>query len=193
MNMKHALLLLILMSCAACTAVTSKKPVGEKIPTLDPAIWNGKWTGSNGTVQSRIKDAGQGVVELTLTEFEKPDHPEVHDTLIRTVSDQVIANTQDKGDYYFGRVVISQDHLVIFPPDTTVFSKLLEAGTLRGERLKNDKGKLTGSSVLNEFSERDVQALEALAKEKGSSFRLRDLFDADPVLALVRLKSPEKK
>jgi hypothetical protein len=175
-------LLAALALCSGC--VTSKTPVGDKAPALDPKVWNGKWrSGDGGTVRTRIKDARLGIVEMR-TRPPLPKQGETHEILVRSLGPLVIAN-QKIGDphavaYQFGRVAIDNTHLVVFNADESVFAKLIKRHQVAGQLDKDKHGKLTGSCTIEGFS---GKAYRRLKKE---GFDVRSLFKEDPSTVLVR-------
>ena len=170
--------------CAGC--VICKTPVGDKVAQLKPEIWNAKWQGGGiGIVTTKIKDPKLGLVELTGRQpFPKLDHITIT-LLLRNLGPLLIVN-QFTGDqpagYKFGRVSIDGDHFVIFDENDAAVQKLVQHHELAGKFAKDEYGKLTGTCILDHFSDRDYLRLKA------EGFDVRSLFHDDPDFVLVRYK-----
>jgi hypothetical protein len=184
--------LLVALALCGCQSVQSKKPVGDNVPELKPAIWNAKWQDGTGTIlRSKIKDARLGIIELTpIAPRPKPDDPKTTDLLVRTLGPCTIVNTNQmkpqgiksapSDPFTFARVAIDNEHLVIFPPNTPVFVTLIKQHRIAC-RLERDKhGKPTGSCLLDGFSDYDFQRL------KKEGLETQTLFSEDPAMVYVR-------
>ncbi len=177
--------LLALASVLLNGCVASRTPVGDKVATLDPKIWNAKWRdGSGAAMRTRIKDAKLGIVEMIrLKPWTKPGlgDSDREDLLVRTLGPDMIANEPASGvGYQFERIVTDGSSLVAFDPNESVFEGLISRHELGGKIDRDKKGKSSGSCTIDGFSERDYRRLE---KE---GFSLQTLFNQDPAKVFIR-------
>jgi hypothetical protein len=176
-----SLALLPALLLAGCVDfVTSKTPVGDKPAALDPKLWNGIWQDENGGLfRTRIKDANLGVVEIR-SRSSPLDPGKTDDLLVRALGDITITNIGSGGSYAFERVDISGKHLLVFDPNASTFSGLIEDGKISGSLDRDSNGKPTGSSTIDGLSERDYHRL------KRDGIDPHDLFKDDPTDVLIR-------
>ena len=177
--------LLAALALCGCESVTSKTPVGDAGPPLDPKVWNGKWQyGQNQQVaSSRIIDARRGIVELKiLTPWTKPnpDDTQPLSLEVRRLGAEWIANSFDSGSYSFERVVFAGDAVVTFQADKTVFSKLIRGHKIAGKLTRDQNGKPTGDCVIDGLSGRDYDRL------KKEGVEVRTLFEENSSRVFVR-------
>ena len=178
-SLLHLCVLSLLILLNGC--VTSRTPVGSTVAKLDPKIWNGTWTGDDGSiVRTRIKDARLGIVQVsTKSAWLKP--AENHDLLIRMLGSLTIANEKSVDDYQFASVSIDNHHLLIFWPDKTEFDDLITHHKLTGIIEKGKKGAATGCTI-NGLSDNDLKRLV----RDGVAYQ--SLFDMDPSTVLIHDK-----
>jgi len=178
--------LLVAVALCGCDSVTSKTIVGDKVPALDPKVWNGKWRNADGSaIATRIVDAKAGIIELKRFQpWTKPTPGELQadNIWVRTLGQEVIANELQSGGvgYEFQRVAISADYIVTYSPDEKVFAGLIKRGEIAGKLERDKDGKPTGSCTIEGFSGRDYERLER------EGFNVQSLFDEDPAQVYIR-------
>ena len=183
MNSRFLLPLLVALVLSGC--VTSKTPVGDQTPQLDPKVWNGKWRdGSGRAMRTHIKDAKLGLVEVTnLEPWTKPSPGNVtrEDVLIRTLGGtETIANTKQGDGYGFARVYNDGASFLVFSANVGVFQDLIRRGKLSGSVHKDHSGKSTGSCTIDHLNDRDYKRLQR------QGFDVQMLFDENPSTVMTR-------
>jgi len=182
--MKAVALLPLLAAIVLTGCITSKTPVGDKVPRLEPGVWNAKWqSGDGGTVRTRVKDAKLGIVTMSKS------HPWFHrgepvrDVYIRLLGPYTVANEKlAEHSFDFGRISIDNDHLVVFAANELTFQKLVARHQIAGKAEKDEHGKPTGSFTIEGFSDKDYRRL------KRERFDMHSLFKDDPSMVLIRHK-----
>ncbi|HWB58288.1 MAG TPA: hypothetical protein VG733_02305 [Chthoniobacteraceae bacterium] len=163
--------------------VTSRMPVGDKIPALDPKAWNAKWRAGDGTVMStHVKDAKFGLVEVThLKAWTKPSpgDPQRDEVLIRMLGDWTIANSPTDGGYNFERINLDANGLVGFAADDTVFKTLIRRGLLPGRTAAK-----SNTCIIDHLNSRDITRLKA------AGIDIHTLFGENPGTVMIRDRRP---
>lgn len=156
------------VSCLAtgCVSVTSRHLVGDEPVKLDPKQWNGIWTDDDDTVfHLRVKDATKGVLEVgnvKLTDDEMTF--EKKDLYLRQSGDWLWANFQDGHSTNYTFVRVSQPdrrHLIVWLPAPDAFVKKIHEGKLKGELLKDEHGKETGSAIIDGLNPDQIRLIES--------------------------------
>ena len=140
---KHALAILAVAALlSGCSAVYSPEPMGDKAVELD-ASWSGTWLSDDATVNTKVLDAANGVLQFAWMEA-KPDgiQMESYRVAILARGDTLFANIRDdeKGHgYHWFLVERKSDRLVlVWGPDAEQFSKAVTEKTLPGKLLAPD-------------------------------------------------------
>jgi hypothetical protein len=179
-----------------CSTVTVKKPAGDKVAKLDPAVWEGTWRGAdNFRGASTIKDPAKGLVEFrSLAPDEKKDTVTL---TIRELKDKLVATVtgkQGEESTAFFRIAATEDHITAFLPRLEFFKEAVASGKVAGEIRKTganpDKDRKPAapdSVVLNQFGAAEVDQISL--PNKGSAV---ECFESDPGMVLVREKKPAK-
>lgn len=195
-----------LLALAGCTnPPTVKSIAGISIPQLDTNQFTGVWiTGGNnkGVIATRIKDGVAGIVEAASLEAGKDEISlkkfivnlrESPAGLLWSVDEKTMDEDagKDKGEaktseeYLFGRLVIENDHLLIYLPDTGAIQELAERNLLKLGYAKNDKGEDAGAPILESLGKEQFDMLET----NGVSPYL--LFKPEPEFVFVRLSTKD--
>jgi len=175
------------LACAflcSCTSVTCKQPVGEKPVVLDKAKWNGSWANANGDVfYTRVKDAGQGLLELVSAAIEDSEIKVERATVrIRASAAWLWASMKDEDDenFSFGRVTEPGQEILYWIPQPAPFAERVRKKQLPGVVTKDSDGK-----------DKDV-LLEALSTEHIKAIeegKWGEVFDWSQPVVLRRLKA----
>jgi hypothetical protein len=179
-----------------CSAVTVKKPAGDKTANLDPKVWEGIWRGTeNFRGASTIKDPAKGLIEFrSLDPKEAKDHVTL---IIRELGDRLVATAVGKSNEEnsaFFRIAVTQDHVAAFSPRLDFFKEAVASGKIAGEVRKSggngDKNRNFGPQelvILDQFGASEVNKLFPEGQRNAAV-----CFDADPDFVLVREKAPAK-
>ena len=180
----------------------SKVIAGVSIPTLHTNRLNGTWVGSDGerrVLATRIKNPQEGVVEAgALNASDKEISLGRFDVALRDSPAGLLWSANERafeenkkekeeapGNFYFGRLVITDDHMLIFLPDRSEISDLVERGILKATYEKNDKGEEVGFPVLETL---DQEQFDRLATNNVNPLLL---FASEPEFVFVRLNKKD--
>lgn len=177
--------LLAALALCGCESVTSKTPVGDKVPPMDPKAWNGKWRygGDKLVATTKVLDAKRGLVEMVIyTPWTKPGTDEVQtgEVLVRMLGPEMVGNELDNGSYGFERIAMMGDCIVTFAPDKEEFAKLIKQHKIAGKIERDPKGKPTGNCEIKGLSSNDYERLKA------EGIDVRSLFEENPSRVFVR-------
>jgi hypothetical protein len=136
----------------------------------------------------RVKDATNGVLEAAGPHISETEITlEKFDVHIRKTGDWWWASFKEKDDdaYTFVRVSEPDKHLLAWSPNPAAFVARIKAGRLKGELLKDEKGKESGSVILEGLTAEQLKAIES-----GDWREALDL--ATPAMILRRLHPSPK-
>lgn len=163
--MKALALALALASLLAvgCAEVTCRQIAGSTPAKLEPQKWNGAWSGRDGeSFHARVKDPARGLIEVAWLEI-KDDAIVDHrlDVHIREVGGWLWASYKEEKDkaYTVARVGEPGERLLAWTLRPGPIIKRVKAGELKGEILKDEKGKETKEVRLEALSDADLQAV----------------------------------
>jgi len=180
-----------------CSAVTTKKPAGDSVAKLDPAVWESVWRGpDNFRTVSTIKDPAKGLVELRSL-----DPKESKDRLILTIRNldgRLVATASGKADatgMAFFRIAATPEHVSGFAPRLDLFKEAVASKKIEGEVRQSETkvGDKTKNSpvqtlvILDQFGSAEVNRMFPEGQRNVIS-----CFDPDPDIILVREKAPVK-
>ena len=148
---------------SACSDVTCRQIAGDTPAKLDPKLWNGAWsTNEGGALHARVKEADKGVLEVAWLEV-TDDAIELKkfDIYIRQAGGWLWGSYRESSDkdYAIARVGEPGEHLLVWPLLSAPVIQRVKSGKLKGEVLKDDKGKETKSVRLDELHDADLQAI----------------------------------
>lgn len=147
--------LLLVMFASGCTAVVSKRQVGEKAASLKANDWEGVWITSDGTAKVKVVDANKGLLKVFWLDDEQgKTEMKTADVELRQSGDWLFANTKDeKGrGYVWGRIKNEDRQIILWIPDAEKFKQLVEGGTFHG-KIEND------GLILEELTSQDVNLI----------------------------------
>lgn len=194
---------LLLTACVALIAAGCKEPpksktiVGASVPALDTNQFTGTWHNANdkSVIATRIKNAGSGVIELASLRVSREEIKLVNlDVTLRqspvgllwSASEKSFADNDKDGEelpghYYFGRLVIGSQSLVVYLPDGDEIETLAKRGHLKVTYARNEKGEDVAPPIL-----------DGLGKEQFDNLLTNGvnplvLFNSDPAAVFTRL------
>jgi hypothetical protein len=141
---------LILLTTCGCSAVYSKRPVGEKPAKIAAKDWEGNWVASDGgSLKVKVVDADKGILKLFwLDDDDKGNQMlKTADVELREYGEWLFASTkaEDKGQtkgYAWGRIKNEDRQIILWFPADKIFKGLVKDGVF--------PGKIDGDDVLLE-------------------------------------------
>jgi hypothetical protein len=146
---RHSKLILVgllLATACGCSAVISRRQVGEKPAKIVAGDWEGDWVTTDGAVKVKVVDAEKGILKLVWLEDEKGSPAmKSAEVELRESGDWLFANTRDenKGQsrgYSWGRIRNEDRQIIVWLPDEKMFKQLVKDGVF--------PGKIAGDDVL---------------------------------------------
>ena len=138
---------LLLATTCGCSAVFSKRPVGEKPAKIVAKDWEGNWVTSDGAVKLKVVDADKGRLKISWLEDDEKGNTAIKmaDVELWQSGDWLFASTKDenKGQsrgYVWGRIKNEDRQIIVWLPDDKLFKQLVKNGVL--------PGKIDGDDVL---------------------------------------------
>lgn len=171
-----------------CGMVVVKKPAGDAVPELDPAIWNGKWIGDDGSRGvCRIKDRAAGIVEVRCRPRGEAETALV--LIVRELKDRLVVSVHGQNDAtgggnLFFRIAATKEHMAFFPPRFEIFRDAVRKGKIAGEEQKvkmNLKETESSNIALEKFGSAEAERLLAPGDDSVLQF-----FEPDPATVFVR-------
>ncbi len=147
---RHSKLILVgllLATACGCSAVISKRPVGEKPAKIVAKDWEGDWVTTDGAVKIKVVDAEKGILKVFWLEDDKQGNPAMKTAQVelKESGDWLFANTKDEDSsksrgYFWGRIKNEDRQIVVWFPDDKMFQQLVKDGVF--------PGKIEGDDVL---------------------------------------------
>jgi len=128
---------LILLATCGCSAVISKRPVGEQPARIPANQWEGDWLTHDGTVRVKVVDANKGILKAFWIDDDQKGNPAMRTATIelRESGGWLFANTEDeKGrGYVWGRITNKDGQILFWAPEDRRFSQLIQDGVIPGK------------------------------------------------------------
>jgi hypothetical protein len=128
---------------SGCAVVKSDKAIGEKAVSVNPDGLEGIWIFSGGAVNVAVTDKDKGILEIAWLERKDGKFEmKTSRVIILQQGDTVIANvedTNDKGQFSFGRIKINPDEIILWIPDFARFKALVLENKLPGKIIEENK------------------------------------------------------
>jgi hypothetical protein len=163
-NLSSVLFVASLLALVSCADVTSKAVIGDTPAKLDPKKWNGAWAVADGeSIHVRVKSADLGLLEVAWLEV-KEEAIELKrlDARITEAGGWLWASYKEEKDKAFTITRISEpdQHLLAWTMQSGPFIKRVKSGELKGEVLKDDKGKETKGVLLDGLHDADLKDIK---------------------------------
>ena len=149
-----------------CAVVSSVEPVGERLKELSQNEWGGTWIHKNHAITIKVSDKQRGLLQMAWVEEKEGGLKlESYEVEIRESGEWMFGNVKEKqgpDGYYWGLFKKDEGQIIVWTPDPSQFTKLVQTGVLRG---KPEKG---GSVVLEKFTPEHLKIV--LSGDKGACF-----------------------
>ncbi len=130
---------LILLTTCGCSAVYSKRPVGEKPAKIATKDWEGNWLMSDGvSMKVKVVDADKGILKLFWLDDDTKVVMKTADVELRESGEWLFASTkaEDKGQtkgYAWGRIKNEDRQIILWFPADKIFKGLVKDGVFPGK------------------------------------------------------------
>jgi len=151
---------------SGCASVSSVEPVGERPRELSPNEWEGTWIHKDHSVMIKISDKQKGLLRVAWVEEKGGGFKlESYEVEMRESGEWLFGNVKENSassPYYWALVRKDEGQMTVWIPEPEQFTKLIQAGLLRG---KTEKG---GSVILEKLTSEDLKVI--LSGNKGIFF-----------------------
>jgi len=150
MRCSHILAMALATVLVGCGGVTSSRPAGDTIPSIDVREWEGNWriTDESEIVFGvEVEDADQALLKVTMFPNSPPSP-----MFLRSAGSDLFASIAPHfapKEFHWFRVAVQDDTMLVWQPDALKLRRLVDDGTLPGKTADGriELGKLSAENM----------------------------------------------